>query len=111
MNVDLLDFPRCRESLEYAEKFAFRFLRYRPLLYSLANRVLSDSQAAASAVENCWETASRNPQEFDYEGAFRSWLARVLMDEVLAILRTDRKSSRVDSPLKVVHSRCTMACK
>jgi hypothetical protein len=36
-------------------------------------------------VESCRATASRNPPRFEYEGAFRSWLVRVLIDEALAI--------------------------
>ena len=91
MTVDVLESPKCRESPEQAQKFEYRFSRYRPLLYSLACRVLGDIQGAENAVENCWQTASRNPPEFDYEGAFRVWLARVLIDEALAILRENRK--------------------
>ena len=39
------------------------------------------------AIQNCWRTASRNPPHFEYEGAFRSWLVRIIIDEALAILR------------------------
>ena len=42
-------------------------------------------------MKNCRITASRNPPTFEYEGAFRSWLVRVLIDEALAIVR-QRKS-------------------
>jgi DNA-directed RNA polymerase specialized sigma24 family protein len=42
-------------------------------------------------VKNCTITASRNPPTFECEGAFRSWLVRVLIDEALAIVR-QRKS-------------------
>ena len=91
MNVDHVESPKCRENPEHAHKFAFRFSRYRPLLYSLACRVLEDIQGAENALENCWRTASRNPPQFDYEGAFRSWLVRVLIDEALAILRKNRE--------------------
>src|SRR4029077_13081613 len=59
---------------------------YRRLLYSLACSVLGDIQAAENALENWWRTASRSPTECDYEGAFRSWLVRVLIDEALAVL-------------------------
>ena len=91
MNVDVPESPKCRESPEHAQKFASRFSRYRPLLYSLACRVLGNIQGAEAALENCWRTASHNPSKFDYEGAFRSWLARVLIDEALVILRENRK--------------------
>ena len=91
MNVDVAESPKCRESPEQTQGIASRFSRYSPLLYSLACRVLGDIPGAEHALENCWRTASRNPPEFDYEGDFRSWLARVVIDEALAILRRNRE--------------------
>ena len=79
------------ELAEHAQAFASRFSRCRPLLYWLARRVLGDIRGAENALENCWRTASRNPPKFGYYGAFRSWLARVLIDEALAILRKNRE--------------------
>ena len=93
MNVDVAESPTRLKSPEHVQAFASRFSRYRPLLYSLACRVLGDKPGAENALENCWRRASRNPPEFDYEGAFRSWLARVLIDEALAILRKNREPS------------------
>jgi DNA-directed RNA polymerase specialized sigma24 family protein len=89
--------PKGRESHsidelpEHAQGFASRFSRYRPLLYSLACRVLGGIRGPENALENTWRTASRNPPKFDYEGAFRSWLARVLIYEALSILRKNRE--------------------
>src|SRR5882724_4779762 len=96
MNVHVPESPKCRDSSEHARRFGSRFSRYRPLLHSLACRVLGNIPGAEAALENCWRTASRNPPEFDYEGAFRSWQARVLIDEALAILRENRQLN-VDS--------------
>jgi DNA-directed RNA polymerase specialized sigma24 family protein len=67
--------------------FAERFLRAYRLLDLIACRVLCDKKRAQIAIHKCWQTASRNPPRFEFEGAFRSWLARVLIDEALAILR------------------------
>jgi DNA-directed RNA polymerase specialized sigma24 family protein len=67
--------------------FGERFLRCCSLLRFLACRVLGTDEGAKDAVENCWTRASRNPPDFEYEGAFRSWVARILIDEALAILR------------------------
>jgi DNA-directed RNA polymerase specialized sigma24 family protein len=64
-------------------------------LYSLACRVLGDIPGAENALENCWRTAARNPPEFDYEGAFRHWLVRVLIDEALSIVRENRESNMI----------------
>jgi len=65
--------------------FAFRFSCCHQLLHFIACRVLGGPEHANAAIENCWLTASRNPPRFEYEGAFRSWLVRVLIDGALAI--------------------------
>jgi DNA-directed RNA polymerase specialized sigma24 family protein len=67
--------------------FEVRFLRCHKMLRFLACRVLGSSEQAHEVVENCKVTASRNPPTFEYEGAFRSWLVRILIDEALAIVR------------------------
>ena len=67
--------------------------RYRGLLYFVASRVLEDRQGAEEAVENCLRAARRNPPTFDSEGAFRSWLLRILIDEALQILHQERSTS------------------
>jgi DNA-directed RNA polymerase specialized sigma24 family protein len=72
---------------EHPVVFEDRFLRCCPLLQLLAFRILSSHEEVEVAVQNCKTTASRNPPRFAYEGAFRSWLVRVLIDEALAILR------------------------
>jgi len=67
--------------------FEVRFLRCHKMLCFLACRVLGSSEQVHEIVENCKITASRNPPAFEYEGAFRSWLVRILIDEALAIVR------------------------
>jgi DNA-directed RNA polymerase specialized sigma24 family protein len=67
--------------------FMERFSRCHSLLHYLAHRILGTDEGVGNAVENCRIVASRNPQDFEYEGAFRSWVARILIDEALAILR------------------------
>ena len=71
--------------------FVRRFLRSYRLLNFIARRVLGDEDSALVAILNCWRAASRNPPHFEYEGAFRSWLVRVLIDEALAILRESQR--------------------
>ena len=67
--------------------FAERFLRAYRLLDFIACRVLCEKKRAQIAIHNCWQTASRNPPRFEFEGAFRSWLVKFLIDEAVAILR------------------------
>jgi DNA-directed RNA polymerase specialized sigma24 family protein len=67
--------------------FEERFSRCCPLLQFLACRILGSHEEVEKAVQNCRITASRNPPRLEHEGAFRSWLVRVLIDEALAILR------------------------
>jgi DNA-directed RNA polymerase specialized sigma24 family protein len=81
--------------------FAERFQRAYRLLDFIACRVLCDEKIAKIAVDNCWQKASRNPPRFECEGAFRSWLVRVLIDEALAILPESQgeRDASVNVPL------------
>jgi DNA-directed RNA polymerase specialized sigma24 family protein len=67
--------------------FEDRFARCSRLLHFLAARILGSQDEAGDAVRNCRAAASRNPPNFASEGAFRSWLARILIDEACALLR------------------------
>jgi DNA-directed RNA polymerase specialized sigma24 family protein len=71
---------------EHPGVFNDRFARSRSLLHFTACRILGCPAEAELAVRNCWRRASRNPPEFRHDGAFRSWLVRLLIDEALAIL-------------------------
>jgi DNA-directed RNA polymerase specialized sigma24 family protein len=75
---------------EHSAIFIDRFLRSHRLLYFIACRVLGGDEKALIAIRNCWRTALCSPPHFEYEGAFRSWLVRILIDEALAILRENK---------------------
>ena len=62
------------------------FSRYRGVLFLIALRVLGDRERAEQAVWNCIRVASDRAPRFDHEGAFRCWLARILIDEAVTIL-------------------------
>jgi DNA-directed RNA polymerase specialized sigma24 family protein len=68
-------------------QFDVRFWRSYRLLHFIASSILDDPVQAKKAVENCWHSASPRAPRFEYEGAFRSWLVRVLIDEALLLLR------------------------
>jgi hypothetical protein len=70
--------PRPSPTREPSEIFDEWFSRCHGPLHFTACRVLGGAEGADLAVQNCWLTASRNPPSFDREGAFRSWLLRVL---------------------------------
>jgi Sigma-70 region 2 len=70
------------------------FSKYRCVLSLIAYRVLGNHEEAENAVENCIRVASDHAPRFDHEGAFRSWLVRVLIDEAVAILYKQRSSTR-----------------
>ena len=72
---------------ERSTEFDARFSRCYGLLHFVACRVLKGSEGAEEAIENCRFRASQNPPDFEQEGAFHSWLVRVLMDEALAVRR------------------------
>jgi len=78
---------------EGPKEFDGRFSRCFGLMHFIACRILGSSEGAAEAIENCRAKASRNPPNFEREGAFRSWLVRVLIDEALAVLRKNRAAN------------------
>jgi len=82
-----------RRNGDFAE-FRARFWRFYKLQHFIATRVLGGPERADDAIENCWRRASRNPQYFEYEGAFRSWLVRILIEEALGICRENQVSSQ-----------------
>jgi DNA-directed RNA polymerase specialized sigma24 family protein len=71
--------------VEDLEVFNARFYSCQKLLVFIAGRVLDRSEDINEAVHSCWITASRSAPRFEDEGAFRSWLLRVLIDEALLI--------------------------
>ena len=78
--------PVSRVSADNRRSSYVRASRYRHLLHFVARRVLGSPDRADIAVENCLFSASRHITTFDCEGAFRSWLVRLAIDEALAIL-------------------------
>lgn len=93
LNLEL-ECPVCKNVLHPTDdstSFNVRFSYCRPLLYFIAGRVLENPGDAEEAVRNCFFTASRDTPEFQDEGAFRSWLLRVVIDEALLIVRRQRE--------------------
>jgi DNA-directed RNA polymerase specialized sigma24 family protein len=84
------------DQLQQSAVFNARFSRCHEMLLFLAFRVLGSPERADDVVENCRITASRNPPTFEHEGAFRSWLVRILIAEALVIVR-----QREDDVIKV----------
>jgi DNA-directed RNA polymerase specialized sigma24 family protein len=66
--------------------FRARLWRSYRILHIIACRILDDPGQARKAVENCWHSACAHAPRFEYEGAFRSWQVRVLIDEALVLL-------------------------
>jgi DNA-directed RNA polymerase specialized sigma24 family protein len=89
--------------------FGRRFWRCRRLLQFIACRILNEPEQVKKAVENCWHSASARAPHFEYEGAFRSWLLRVLIDEALLLLRQRQQTLGADVALKAAYSsqNCT----
>jgi DNA-directed RNA polymerase specialized sigma24 family protein len=81
--------------------FEVRFRRCYAGLRLIACRVLSTPEWVEQAVGNCWYTASRYCPRFETEGAFRSWLLRVLIDEALALVHQNQQTSRPRASLRI----------
>jgi RNA polymerase sigma-70 factor, ECF subfamily len=75
-----------------SDAFEILFSRYRPILYRLAQRILRHHEEAEDAVQNCSLTAFRKLKSFKYEGAFRGWLARILINEAITIFRRRKRT-------------------
>ena len=74
-------------------EFDARFSRcYRSLRF-VARRILGSGEEIEDVIENCRVMASRSSFEFEQEGAFRSWLVRVLIDEAVAVLQRNRAAN------------------
>lgn len=74
---------------ENENTFAQRFSHCRELLHFIARRILNCAEEAEAAVKNCYRTASRNSLQFQSEGAFKSWLVRVLIDEATLLRKKE----------------------
>jgi RNA polymerase sigma factor (sigma-70 family) len=66
------------------------FARYYRFLHFLACRVLGSREDAEDVVQNCMLRAVRSLEQFNNDGAFRSWLARILVNEAITLLRKRR---------------------
>jgi len=84
----------CRDGDQARTVFDEWFTRCHRMLHFVAYRLLGGSERAELAVRNCRLTASCKPPHFEHEGAFRSWLLRVLINEALAIVRPGRSEKR-----------------
>jgi len=74
--------------------FQFRFLRRYGLLHFIACCVLGRAERTEDVIERCRLKASGTPARFEYEGAFRSWLLRVLIDEAVVVLRRSQEEEQ-----------------
>lgn len=86
--------------------FDLRFRRACRMLQSLAVRILGDPKQAKTAVENCWRTARRRSARFNYEGEFRAWLLRVLIDEALLLRRDAQQTAKPFISSEVAEQTC-----
>ena len=84
-----------REDIESA--FDLQFSRCRKLLHFIALRILNCADEAEEAINKCRLTASCNPPNFSSEGDFKSWIARILIDEATLLLRNRQTNSSTPS--------------
>jgi asparagine synthase (glutamine-hydrolysing) len=73
-----------------------RFSKNRKLITFVARRLLENHEEAEAAVKECFKTASRNPPVLTSNGAFRSWILRMVIDEALLILSCKDNSASVN---------------
>jgi RNA polymerase sigma-70 factor, ECF subfamily len=79
------------------ETAAFEALvkRYQRVLFTVAQRMLGDYDAASDAAQNAFVKAYQKLETFDPTGRFFSWIYRILVNECL----NARRDRRVHEPL------------
>jgi DNA-directed RNA polymerase specialized sigma24 family protein len=90
---------------ERKSAFELQFSRSYRLLHFVARRILHCVEEAEEAVKNCRVTASRNPPRFSTEGAFKSWLVRILIDEATLLLRQKQNNASERLPEHISEPR------
>ena len=86
--------------------FNTRFFAVFVCCTSLHIHILGGPERAHDAIEGCRLRASRNPPRFEYEGEFRRWLVRVLVDEALTgILWNETKTGVTNIPHSATQNR------
>jgi hypothetical protein len=83
------------------DTFDLQFSHACELLHFIARRILNCVEEAEEAVRNCRLTASRNSPGFSSEGAFKSWLVRILIDEATLLLRNKQSNTPSSQPKQV----------
>ena len=101
MRVDILI---SKNTQEHQAEFALRFSRCRDSLYLIAFRILDSPEEAEEAVQNCLLTASCQAPRFERDGAFGSWLLRVLIVDAL-IIRQQKKCRSILSEQDLSEAR------
>jgi len=95
----LLQSMQCLEPpREHLEDFDARFWRCRQSLLFVARRIIGGEAGVQEAVRNCYRRASRNRLQCRPDGAFRSRLFRILIDEALAVRLSQQERSAWLSP-------------
>ncbi|HTP69188.1 MAG TPA: sigma factor [Dongiaceae bacterium] len=82
------------QSLEHPVVFVERFWKWRDSLYVVSLRMLREPQTATDVVEACFRRACAKPPKFESDGAFGSWLLRILIDEALRARGEKRRAGK-----------------
>lgn len=78
--------------------FGILFERYRRFVYSLAYRVVLNSEDALDITQTVWMKVSARIGQYDGRGTFRSWLATVTTRQALDYLRGSRRLETATDP-------------
>jgi steroid delta-isomerase-like uncharacterized protein len=101
---------RSRESSTHSTtetSFDYYLSRCHSLLHFTAAHILGNPGKAETAVRNTLRVASQHPASFESEGAFRSWVLRVLIEQSLLLF--DPQPASTDPATAADLSHCFMA--
>ena len=97
LNSDTDDLELVRQTLAgESEAFGTLVTRYQKVMYTVALRMLSNSEDARDATQDAFVKAHQHLATFDMTHKFYSWMYRILVNECLNVNRQRRPDQPLD---------------
>jgi RNA polymerase sigma-70 factor (ECF subfamily) len=93
--------PENQLPLHDPERLGALFARLEPRLRAVALRITRQPEAARDAVQDAFEKALRHGHRFEGQSRVSTWLHRIVANEALMWLRSQRRRSEVQTNLEL----------
>jgi len=91
--------PENELPLHDPERLGELFAQLEPRLRAVALRITRNSEAARDAVQDAFEKALRHGHRFEGQSRVSTWMHRIVVNEALMWLRSQRRRSKVHADL------------